>query len=299
MINRRTLIIGILIVIAALVATGYWLLTPKVTSILPAADAVNIYADTPIQITFSTAVKPDGIEKYLVMEPNTTGVYQVIGNTLVFTPSIAWAQDTTVRVKVLPGIKSTLGLSLVTGRSWSFTTRHPWLFYLLDDTNRTDLYSIDPSGLATQRVVPNGDPILDYVIGPNHSVYYSTGQPDGGSLIRKLDLTSQTTTDLLLCPGAVCTQMRIAPDESILVYHSVDSPGSSVKRIPALWMQKLANGQPDGVPVPVGIKDHVTRDPAWSSSGWLAFYDETSAAFQFFYPPVGRSEEHTSELQSR
>ena len=51
--------------------------------------------------------------------------------------------------------------------------------------------------------------------------------------------------------------------------------------------QKLVNGQTDGVPVPVGIKDHITRDPSWSSSGWLAFYDETSVAFQFYYPPVG------------
>ncbi len=229
MVNRRVLVIGILIIITALVAGGYWLLTPKVTSILPAADAANIFTDSAIQITFSTSIKPQGIDRYLVIEPNTTGIYQVVGNTLVFTPSIPWPQDTTVKVTLLPGIKSTLGISLVMGRSWSFTTRHPWLFYLLDDTNRTDLYSIDPAGLNTQKVIPNSDTVLDYVIGPDHSIFYSTGLPDGSTAIRKVTLVDQSTTDLYTCPDAVCTQLRISPDESILVYHSVDRSGVAGK----------------------------------------------------------------------
>jgi Tol biopolymer transport system component len=53
-------------------------------------------------------------------------------------------------------------------------------------------------------------------------------------------------------------------------------------------MLKLENGQAIGDPVPVGIKDHSTRDPSWSKNGWLAFYDETSAAFQFYYPTSGQ-----------
>lgn len=288
MLNRRTLVIGILILIAALAAGGYWRLMPKVTSILPAANAADIFTDSPIQITFSTAIRPDGIERYLRIEPNTTGIYQVIDNTLVFTPSIPWAQDTDVKVTVLPGIKSTLGLSLVTGRSWSFTTRHPWLFYLMDTVDRTDLYSIDPSGLDTQKVLPNGDPVLDYDIGSDHTVYYSTDTSGGGTLIRKADLVSQSTTDLVTCPNAVCTQLHISPDEGILVYHSVDLSTSTVKKKPALWMQKITNGLPDGKAQPVGIVGHVTRDPSWSTGGWLAFYDETSAAFQFYYPPDGK-----------
>lgn len=287
MVNRRTLVIGILIVIIGIAAVGYWRLTPKVTAILPTADAANIFTDSPIQVTFSTAIKPAGIEKYLRIEPNTTGIYQVIGNTLVFTPSIPWAQDTSVKVTVLPGIRSTLGLSLVTGRSWSFTTRHPWLFYLLDDQDRTDLYSIDPSGLDTQKVIPNGDFVLDYVIGQNHNIYYSTELPDGGTVIRKLDLVSQSTIDLMTCPEELCTQLRISPDESILVYHRTARSSATVKLTPALWMQKLKDGQRDGSPVLVGIKDHITRDPVWSANGWLAFYDETSSTFQFYYPPAG------------
>ena len=288
MLNRRTLVIGILILIAALAAGGYWLLTPKVTSILPAENAADIFTDSPIQITFSTAIRPDGIERYLRVEPNTTGIYQVIDNTLVFTPSIPWAQDTHVKVTVLPGIKSTLGLSLVTGRSWSFTTRHPWLFYLMDSVDRTDLYSIDPSGLDTQKVLPNGDSVLDYDIGPDHSVYYSTGTADGGTLIRKADLVSQSTTDLAACPDAVCTQLRISPDEGILVYYSVDRSTSTVKKETGA-VDAEAGERPTGWQgKPVGIKDHATRDPAWSTGGWLAFYDETSAAFQFYYPPDGK-----------
>lgn len=287
MIKRRDIFLIIFIILGGLTVVGYWLLTPKIVSILPADASINIYSDTPIQITFSTAIKPDGIEKYLKFEPNTTGIYQVIGDTLVFTPTIPWDQDTAVKVTVLPGIHSTMGLALVTGKSWSFTTRHPWLFYLLDDNNHTDLYSIDPAGLDTQKVLLTGDSVLDYVIGPNHTVYYSTPLENGSTVIRMTDLVNKSTEDIVTCISAICIQPQISPDANLLVYHRQErgSVATSVK--PSLWVQKLSDGKPAGDPVPAGIMDHVTRDPKWSTSGWLAFYDETSSAFQFYYPPSG------------
>ena len=227
MIDRRTVVIIILVIVAALAAGGYWLLTPKIVSILPEQDATDIFQNSPIQITFSTAIKPEGVEKLLVMDPNTTGVYQVIGNTLVFTPSVPWDQDQIVKVTVRPGIKSTLGMPLITGRTWQFTTRHPWLLFQLDDNTHSDVYSIDPKGLVVTKLDTDAGSILDYTITPDHQLYYSAVLPPDGSIIRKLNLLDQSVEDISTCPNAVCTQLRISPDLNTLIYHKADRSGTS------------------------------------------------------------------------
>jgi hypothetical protein len=287
MFDRRTVVIIILVLVAALAAGGYWLLTPKIVSILPEQDATDVFQNSPIQITFSTAIKPEGVEKLLVMDPNTTGIYQVIGNTLVFTPSVPWDQDQIVKVTVRPGIKSTLGMPLITGRTWQFTTRHPWLLFQLDDNTHSDVYSVDPKGLVVTKLDTEAGSILDYTITADHQLYYSTVLPPDGSIIRKLNLLNQSVDDILTCPNAICTQLRISPDLNTLIYHKADRSDSSGTAL-SLWMQKLSGEKPEGEPVLAGIKDHITRDPSWSSSGWLAFYDETSVASQFYYPPGGQ-----------
>lgn len=278
----------IFLLLAGLAAAGYWWLTPRVVSFLPEDSAAMVKNNSPIQVTFSTPMREKDVEKYLVMEPNTTGIYQVIGNTLVFTPSIPWQQDQTVEVKILPGLKSTRGLPVRQGTAWKFTTRHPWLLFLLESDGKSDLYSIDPDGLDVEMVTSEAGSVLDYNATSDFHIYYSLSVPDGGSAIRKLDLNDLSNEVIFNCQEAVCSQVRISPDEHILVFHKTGGKERNEQNLPGLWMLNLEDGQPVGDPVPVGIKDHSTRDPAWSVSGWLAFYDETSAAFQFFYPASGQ-----------
>ncbi len=287
MLNRKWFTVIGVILLAVVVGGGYVLLTPKIINTIPADGASSVFSDTPIQITFSQDIQSDGVEKYLVLEPNTTGIYQVIGNTLVFTPSVPWAQDQRVTVSLLPGIKSTLGIPVLVGKTWQYDTRHPWLLFQMDTHDHSDVYSIDPNGLDVNKLVTNGDSVLDYTVSPDNQLYYSTVLSTGGSIIRRLDIQEQSLVDILPCQNAVCNQMRLSPDQSQLVYHRIErseSPGMK----PALWMLDLTGGNASGEPNLVGIRNHVTRDPVWSAGGWLAFYDETSGAFQFYYPPTGQ-----------
>ena len=190
-------------------------------------------------------------------------------------------------VTILPGIKSTLGIPLMEGKTWQYTTRHPWLLFQMDMDDHSDVYSIDPNGLDVTRLVNNGDAILDYTVTPDHQLYYSTSFIPDGTTIRRLNIQDQSLEDVLTCERAVCTGMRLSPDHSKLVYHRIDRSEASVVN-PALWMVALTDGKTDGPQALVGIKDHITRDPVWSATGWLAFYDETSTAFQFFYPTTGQ-----------
>jgi len=264
------------------------MLTPRLISVLPEDAATGLINNTPIQVTFSTPIREDDIEKFLLMEPNTTGIYQVIGSTVVFTPSVPWNQDQTVIVTVLPGLKSNRGIPLRKGISWQFTTRHPWLLFLMETDGQSDLYSIDPAGLDVEMIISGPENVLDYHTASDSSIYYSSSLPEGGSIIQKLNLADRKEEIKYTCIKAVCSQVRISPDQQILVFHRTESSNNAGYKKPALWMLMLEDGQFNGDPVPVGIKDHSTRDPSWSNNGWLAFYDETSAAFQFYYPASGQ-----------
>lgn len=280
--HLRIIIIGFFFLILAIGTVGYFMLVPKVVSTYPGDKAVDIFGTTTIQISFSRTIREEGIEKYLVMEPNTTGVYQVIEQTLIFTPSVPWQEDVQVTVKLLPGVKSKLGIPLSKGVEWRFSTRHPWLLFLLEEYDGSHLYSVDPQGLDVTRLLDNKDSVLDYNPAPGNILYYSSATKEG-SVIRSFDLITRSAHDFLECGGAICNQLRISPDGGILIYQRT-SQGETT----ALWQQKLLNGMASGSPTLVGMEGHITRDPYWSSTGWLVYYDQTTATFQFLNPSTGK-----------
>jgi Tol biopolymer transport system component len=273
----RIVLPAVLLLAAAVAVTAYFLMRPRVISFSPAADAAGQPGDIAVTVTFSTDIQPENLSQYLVFEPNTTGVYQAIGPTLIFTPSVPWGQDAAVNVSLLPGLKAKNGVKLASGSEWTFTTRHPWLTFQLDETDGSHLYMVDPSGLNVLPLIPGGASVLDYSITAAGEVLYSE-KTAAGSRLRLFDRDTALTTDLLNCGTASCTQPQLSPDGSLLVYRRtmVGSPAS-------LWSAQIQEGRAVN-PAVLGEPGHVTRDPSFSVSGWLAYYDETALAFEFFHP---------------
>lgn len=277
----RVILLVILLLLLGGAALAYLSLQPRVVSVFPADGSVDLHGTTTVQVTFSTSIRSENIEKYLTLEPNTTGVYQMIGNTLIFSPSIPWKQDVTVKVSLQPGLRSSLGIPLAKGMEWQFATRHPWLLFLLDESDGTHLYAVDPQGLDVNRLLQNNDSVMDYTAASGSVIYYSA-RTTLGSVIRRYDLASNQTTDILDCGSLQCAQPRLSPDGQLLVYSR-----TGIGETSALWQVSLAEGQRVGPPALLGSPGHLTRDPSWSSGGWLAYYDQTAAAFQFVDPSTG------------
>lgn len=272
-----------LLTVLLLAATGiaYFTLVPRVANVYPPDGTVNVYGNTPVQVTFSQEMRRDNPSQYLQFSPNTTGVYQVIGRTLVFTPSVPWEQDQDITVTLKPGIRSVPGLRLTGGFQWQFSTRHPWLLFLLQTDTSTDLYAVEPRGLTLEKLVTGGESVLDYAVGPDNSVYYSN--PSGtGSQINRLDLLTRQTSVILPCKG-VCSQLSIAVDGSRLAYQLSEVAGKK----PAVYILSLSGNPAQSGPRLAAEAGHLTRDPDWSAAGWLAFYDETDRAFRFLQPVSG------------
>jgi len=277
----RIILLAVVILLLSAAAIAYFSLQPRVVSVFPADGSTDLHGTTTVQAVFSTGIRPDDIEKYFSFNPNTTGVYQVIGDTLVFSPSVPWKQDVTIKAAIKPGIRSALGIPLSKGVEWQFATRHPWLLFLLDESDGTHLYAVDPRGLDVKRILPGGDSVLDYAAAPNSVIYYSA-RTTSGSVIRRYDLASQKTTDILDCGQALCSQLALSPDGRLLAFYRVGAGETG-----ALWLITLKDGQSAGDPALLGQPGHTTRDPVWASSGWLAYYDQTAAAFQFMDPSTG------------
>jgi len=277
---KRTLRIAIFAILGLLLisaTTAYFRLRPRILSISPEDGAVGLSGSTPVTITFSTAMRAENLSQYLILDPNTTGVYQMIGQTLIFSPSVPWGQDVAVSIRLLSGIRSTFGLPLAKGTEWQFSTRHPWLAFQMDDIGGSHVYMVDPAGVDVERLIPGGENILDYSITSSGQVLYSE-KTQTGSRLRLFDRDAATTLDLLDCGSASCTQPRLSPDGRWLVYRRM-AAGSTT----SLWSTEITDGHA-GIPTLLGESGHITRDPLFSGKGWLAFYDETALSFLFKQP---------------
>lgn len=273
----RIAIPAILLLSLVAASTAYFMLRPRILSVSPEDGTTGLPGTTPVTITFSTDMQAEDLSRTLTLEPNTTGIYQMIGQTLIFTPSVPWEQDVAVTVRLLPGIRSAAGLPLTEGMEWQFTTRHPWLAFQMDDTSGSHVYMVDPAGVDVVRLIPGDANILDYSITSSGQILYSE-KTSTGSRLRLYDRDAAATVDLLDCGTASCTQPRLSPDGKLLVYRRT-AAGSAA----SLWSAIITNGHA-GVPTLLGEAGHITRDPMFSTSGWLAFYDETALAFLFKQP---------------
>jgi Tol biopolymer transport system component len=292
---------GISLVVLAILIAG-WLLSPRVVSYSPAGNAVDVIPSSQISITFSLDIKQQPNLDYLQINPPTPGTYKVDKKTITFSPAVDFQPDEQVSVQVNPKIKSALGLSVWQPPSWTFSVKHPWLLYLLDSPQRTELYQIDPQGLQPQKLVITDASIVDYTVGPKgHSVVYAAVDASNNTGIYVLDVATNQSTLIHDCGKMICSRPEISPDGSYLTFVSGSSPQEQLPAASRVWLVRLNGLSQVGKPFLVAGSEHPTRDPTWSSAGWMEYYDDNDQNYVFYNPSNGKRQvvQHdTGELGS-
>ena len=263
----RRIIITVAVIILLLILGGLYLtFTPEVVSFTPQDETGGMPRITAIEITFSRAMNHDSVMEQLSITPVVAGEFTWEENTLHFTPVEFWPTGNKVTVSLAEGAKSKLGLGLSEGLEFSFTIHPIMLTYLWPASGDAELYALDPDGGDVLQLT-NAGGVLDYEVGLDGlQIYYSANNKLGGSDLYVLDRYPGTSTRLLSCERALCTDIALSPDGKLLAYQRNDSE---------IWLLDL-DAEEEEI---VSAKGHSTRLPIWSPDGRLTYYDADETAY--------------------
>jgi Tol biopolymer transport system component len=304
---RKRLWIAVLlgILLAFLILLGYWLGTPRLLSVSPADEATNVSPAAQVKLSFSRPLQTEAITNRLGFEPAMPGNYIWQGSTLIFTPAQLWPAGVTVQASMQPGAPANgfLALALPEGLEWSFTIRQPSIVYLYPATDPASLTMQSLISGATRSLVSITGGVLDFDISADGSLIYYSVRQEAGSQIYRLSLAdglqaeampgngatdpAERKAELVLdCPEALCAALALSPKGDYLAYERGMLPGSGQADNFQVWVMPIGSGG-QASPFLAGVADHQTTQPAWSSAGWLAFYDSNEEAYIFTEPGVG------------
>jgi L,D-transpeptidase catalytic domain len=139
--SKKTRVIAAVTAVVALVAGGaVYLLTKgggspsapaavtlpgpfRVTSVTPASGSADANGSLPVRVTFSAP--PNGRSPMPTLTPSVPGSWQIIGDSMVFTPKTAFGPSTKITLSVpagRSGVRSSAGLTLKSPRTEVYTT---------------------------------------------------------------------------------------------------------------------------------------------------------------------------------
>jgi Tol biopolymer transport system component len=282
-----------LVVLLLLVAGGMlfyaWKTTPSLVDVYPLQAAQNMPSTTPIRLVFSHPMLLASVTERLSIDPVIPGSFAWDGNTLTFTPDQAWPAGSLVKVRLDAGARSASWLSFsMISSSWSFTTSGAMLAYLWPADGSADIYALVPDNGQIVRFT-FGMGVRDFTVSRSGLViYFSADNSNGGTDLYKLDRTQVlSTTDssyqvekVLECGASQCRNPAISKDDRYLAYEYILSDPAGGLGPAQIWMLDLTSQQAS----PVGLESHETVQPAWSSTGLLAYYDRTSSGYEVTNP---------------
>jgi Tol biopolymer transport system component len=263
--------------------------TPRLVEVFPLQAAVDVPATTAIRLVFSTAMQPSSVAEHLKIEPTIPGSFAWDGNVLTFTPGQAWPAGSQVSVTLDAGAHSLGRIAFpMSGSSWSFTTSKAMLAYLWPSEGAADIYALSPDSGVIIRFT-SGMEVKDFTTSSDGiAIYFSAVNASGGTDLYRIDRaklvdsagTGYHAEALLDCEAAQCRNPAISFDNRYLAYEYILSdPGGGLG--PAqVWILNLDTRQAS----PVGLESHETVQPAWSSTGLLAYYDRTAGGYEVTDP---------------
>lgn len=281
---RRPLLLSLftLLLVLGLAALALVLLSPTVVSFAPEPEGHNA-AGAPVQITFSRTMDASSVEARLVIEPDRPGTLTWQDSTLLFQPDEPWAAGTQVRVSLASGARarSFPGLPIFQSLEYTFVISEPQILYLHPAEGPADLYLLDPLSGQTERLTTIQGGVLGFSAAPDgQQVYLSVRS--GAILV--LDRASGEISELIACAQAACSDPQASPDGAYLAYvHTARNENG-----PLTYPQVIIHHLEDGSEQPADPSALSTTMPRWSSSGWLAFYDEIQQVYRLFDQESGR-----------
>jgi Tol biopolymer transport system component len=278
------IIIPVLLIFVGLVAYA-WVTRPKLVDVYPEAKEGDVPVTSQIKIEFSRSMNRASVISRIEIEPTQEGKYRWDGNVLIFTPNRAWPNANEIKITLKEGAKASNRLAFpMHGMNWSFTTREAYLAYLWPSDGPADIYALNPNtGQVHQYTERMG--VLEFTASNDGTkIYFSAGNVQGGADLFQIDLIEETNaTDnsykpgkLLECGSEQCRSPTIAIDGIHLAYELL-IPNSNGELGPA---QICILDLLDFDVKPMGQETHETVQPAWSSKGWLAYYDRTTLLYE-------------------
>jgi len=287
----RLVLIGVGLILLVLLGLVFaaWNMKPQLVGTFPQTGATDIPVAAPLRLEFSRPMQQDTVTSHLKTEPAREGTFTWVGNTLTFTPDKPWPSGQNIAVQLEAGARATDRLAFPMGQQdWSFTTGETLLAYLWPSNGLADIYTLNPlTGDVHQITQRMG--VQDFAVSADGvKIYFSATNPQGGSDLYRLDRiqaasgqnTLITPEKLLDCGLSQCRSPAIAADGFYLAYEFlIPSPGGELG--PAqIWILNLTTMEA----VPIGLATHETVQPAWSSTGWLAYYDRDSSGYEVVNP---------------
>jgi Tol biopolymer transport system component len=281
-------IITLILILIGFVAFA-WKNRPELIDVHPDDNASNVPVTSQIRLEFSQPMERVSVISHITITPAQDGKYRWDGNLLIFTPDQSWPSGQEVNVSLAEGTKAASWLALpMRGESWSFSTREASLAYLWPSDGPSDIYALNP---VTGEVHPytHRMGVLEFTSSNDGiKIYFSSSNIKGGSDLYELDLIEESNTDdnfyqpkkLLDCGSSQCRSPGISFDNKLLAYERlIPNPMGGLG--PAqIWLLSI----PDLDGELIGQATHETIQPVWSSTGWLAFYDQTSQVYEVINP---------------
>ena len=289
----RYLVVAIVLVLIILIGTvAYaWVMRPKLIDEYPNAGAVEVPVTTQIRLVFSQSMNYESVISHLKIEPTQEGEYHWDENTLYFTPDQPWPSGHEILVSLEEGVKAASWLAFpMEGESWPFTTNESYLAYLWPSDGPADIYALNPKTGAIHQFT-HGMQVLEFTASKDGmNIYFSASNAEGGSDLYQIDLIEEANSSdntykpkiILDCGSAQCRSPAVTFDEMNLAYeYLIPDPKGGLG--PAqIWLLDMLDLQAK----PIGQATHETVQPAWSSKGWLAFYDRTSQVYEIVNPKI-------------
>jgi Tol biopolymer transport system component len=290
--NRVIWIISLLILVGAGAGLAYWYGAPEVEQVFPADGAGRVPATSELRMAFTRAMQPETVLERFSLEPAVPGDFRWEGSTLIFTPREGWPGRVVVQARLRPGARAAglLSLGMRAEVAWSFTIRHPVLLYQYPADGPANLYALDPASGENRRLTDYPAGIVEYQATQDGNLaYFTLLASQGGSAIYRLDLERALMEELppaelvLSCPQASCRSPQPSPQGDFLAYERTAALAAGGTGYPQVWLLPLGEAGP-GEAFLASELEHQSYAPAWSTGGWLAFYDSNAQGFVLLNP---------------
>jgi Tol biopolymer transport system component len=288
--TRYIVVVGLIVLLAlAGLVTYAWMMRPEVVGVYPEADASDVPVTSQIRVIFSQPMNQTSVISHLKIDPTEEGEYSWDENDLVFTPDQTWPGGQEISVQLEDGARAINPLTFpMRGMGWSFSTREAYLAYLWPSDGPSDIYALNPLTAEIHRYTHQMGVLEFTANNAGNKIYFSSSNASGGADLYEIDLIEETNAadnsyqpkKLLDCGSAQCRSPAISYDSKNLAFeYLISSPKGE------LGPAQIRNLDLVDFHVrPIGQALHETIQPAWSSTGWLAFYDQTSQAYKVINP---------------
>lgn len=280
--NWKTWVILAAVILAAGLI-GAWQMTPRVLAVEPAGE--ELHGRQALTVQFSRPMNPTSVKEHLSLTPELAASlsWNQAADQLTYLPENSWPSGQTLFLEISAGARSRGGLPLLVDYQAELDVRPYLLAYLWPAEGPSNLFLANPETGESRALTDLESGILDFSLGRDGStIIFAYPREQGGTVIASLDTSSGDAAIILDCAPALCRSPRMSPTSNLLAYEYL-ARGEGAKagiRVYSLEDQSTLNP---------GSESDSLENPLWSSTGWLAYYNQTRKGFEFWDPATGQT----------